>query len=54
MNLHKYLVVARRARGDMQGAKKAIKMVQSLGGSAGHKEVEDLNRLLGHNRISTD
>lgn len=54
VNLHKYLAIARRARGDMPGAKEALATVESVGGSEGREDVEGLNRLLAHNRIATD
>lgn len=55
IELYKYLGIARRARGDMPGATEAMKSIAALGGgSSGQDDVEDLNRMLGHNRISVD
>lgn len=53
-DLFKYLAIARRARGDMPGAKEALAKVESLGGSEGHEDVEELNRLMSGNAISVD
>lgn len=38
----------------MLGAKEALARVETLGGEGGKEEVEGLNRLLAHNRISVD
>lgn len=54
MDLHKYIAIARRARGDIPGAKEALTQVETLGGTGGREDVEGLNRLLAHNRISLD
>lgn len=51
-DLFKYLAIARRARGDIPGAKEALAKVESLGGSKGHEEVEELNRLMAGNSTS--
>lgn len=50
-DLFKYLAIARRARGDLPGAKEALARVESLGGS---KDVEALDRLMAENKISVD
>eukprot|EP00752_Nemacystus_decipiens_P013903 g12341.t1 len=53
-DLFKYLAIARRARGDLPGAKEALARVESLGGSKGREDVEDLDRLMAENKISVD
>lgn len=57
VHLHKCLAVARRARGDMPGAREALAKVEALasdGGGGGGDDVEELNRMLGRNRIVVD
>lgn len=54
VDLLKYLAIARRARGDMPGAKEALAKVEALAGSEGREHVEELNRLLASNKISVD
>lgn len=57
VELHKCLAVARRARGDMSGAREALVKVEALaseGGGGGADDVEELNRMLGSNRIVVD
>lgn len=51
-DLFKYLAIARRARGDLPGAKEALARVERLGGSKGREDVEGLDRLMAENKIS--
>lgn len=53
-DLFKYLAIARRARGDLPGAKEALGKVESLGGSKGREDVEGLDRLMAENEITVD
>lgn len=54
VNLLRYLAVARRARGDIPGAKEALAKVEALGGSGSREHVQDLNRLLSTDKFSVD
>lgn len=56
MELHKCLAVARRARGDMPGARETLGTVEALAVADGDgaADVEELNRMLGSNRIVQD
>ncbi|CAM9780067.1 unnamed protein product [Ectocarpus sp. 4 AP-2014] len=51
-DLYKYLAIARRARGDLPGAKEALAKVETLGGCEGREELEGLNRLLAESAVS--
>ncbi|CAM9612394.1 unnamed protein product [Ectocarpus sp. 12 AP-2014] len=51
-DLYKYLAIARRARGDLPGAKEALAKVETLGGCEGREELEGLNRLLAKSAVS--
>lgn len=53
-DLFKYLAIARRARGDLPGAKEALARVESLGGNKGREDVEGLDRLMAENKISIE
>ncbi|CAM9654847.1 unnamed protein product, partial [Ectocarpus sp. 8 AP-2014] len=48
-DLYKYLAIARRALGDLPGAKEALAKVETLGGC---EELEGLNRLLAESAVS--
>lgn len=54
VDLYKYLAISRRANGDMLGAREALNSAKALGGSSGHDDVQELNNLLGHNKIIVD
>lgn len=54
VDLLKYLAVARRARGDIPGAREALAKVEALGGSEGCEHAQELNRLLSTNSSSVD
>eukprot|EP00903_Cladosiphon_okamuranus_P020524 g18841.t1 len=53
-DLFKYLAIARRARGDLPGAKEALGKVESLGGGKGREDVEGLDRLMTANKIAVE